>query len=331
MLGGYSGVPLQADTVLQGIRIRVPADVEVFYHEGCKITIGGSWTQDEVMAADPEANRRSIREAAAVAAQADVVVLAIGDNEQTSREAWAANHLGDRPSLDLVGQQDELIDAVAATGTPVVVLLFSGRPPSIRGVAERAAAILELWYLGQETGRAVADVLFGDVNPGGKLPITIPRSAGHVPAYYNYKPSARRGYLFDSVAPLFPFGFGMSYTTFAIENLRLDQETIAPGQTARVSVDVTNTGPRAGDEVVQLYIRDLVSSVTRPVKELKGFKRVTLASGERTTVAFDVTPEHLACYDINMEWRVEPGEFRLMVGSSSRDEDLQAVILRVEA
>ncbi len=166
MLGGYSGVPLHADTVLQGIRLRAPAGVEVLFHEGCKVTIGGSWQQDEVTAADPDENRRSIREAAAVAAQADVVVLAIGDNEQTSREAWAANHLGDRPSLDLPGQQDELFEAVAATGKPVVVLLFSGRPASIPRIAARADAILELWYLGQETGTAVANVLFGDVDPG---------------------------------------------------------------------------------------------------------------------------------------------------------------------
>jgi beta-glucosidase len=331
MLGGYSGVPLHAETVLQGIRRRAPADVEVLYHEGCQVTVGGSWQQDEVTAADPETSRRSIREAAGVAAQADVVVLAIGDNEQTSREAWAANHLGDRPSLDLAGEQDELFDAVAAAGKPVVVLLFSGRPASIRRIAERADAILELWYLGQETGAAVANALFGDVNPGGRLPMTIPRSAGHVPAYYNYKPSARRGYLFDSVAPLFAFGFGLSYTTFAYESLRLDSDVIAPDGAARVSVDVVNTGRRAGDEVVQLYIRDLVSSVTRPVKELKGFQRITLEPGERRTVVFDVTPEHLAFFDINMEWRVEPGEFRLMVGSSSRDEDLQAVMLRVNA
>jgi len=329
MLGGYSGVPLHADTVLQGIRRRAPADVDVLHHEGCTITIGGSWQQDEVTAADPEENRRSIRETAGVAAQADVVVLAIGDNEQTSREAWATNHLGDRPSLDLVGQQDELFDAVAATGKPVVVLLFSGRPPSIRRVAERADAILELWYLGQETGSAVANVLFGDINPGGKLPITIPRSVGHVPAYYNYKPSARRGYLFDSVDPLFPFGFGLSYTTFALANVRLDREEIGVGESTRISVDVTNTGSRSGDEVIQLYIRDVVSSVTRPVKELKGFQRVSLDPGETTTVVFDVTPEHLAFYDIDMVFRVEPGEFRLMVGSSSRDEDLQTVTLRV--
>ena len=329
MLGGYSGVPLHADTVLQGIRRRAPADVEVLHHEGCTITIGGSWQQDEVTAADPDGNRRSIREAAALAATADVVILAIGDNEQTSREAWATNHLGDRPSLDLVGQQDELFDAVAATGKPVVVLLFSGRPPSIRRVAERADAILELWYLGQETGSAVANVLFGDINPGGKLPITIPRSVGHVPAYYNYKPSARRGYLFDSVDPLFPFGFGLSYTTFALANVRLDREEIGVGESTRISVDVTNTGSRSGDEVIQLYIRDVVSSVTRPVKELKGFQRVSLDPGETTTVVFDVTPEHLAFYDIDMVFRVEPGEFRLMVGSSSRDEDLQTVTLHV--
>ena len=329
MLGGYSGVPLHADTVLQGIRARVPAGVEVLYHEGCAITIGGSWTQDDVTPGDPEENRRTIREAADLAARADVVVLAIGDNEQTSREAWATNHLGDRATLDLVGQQDELLDAVAATGTPIVALLFSGRPASVRNLAAKAAAILELWYLGQESGRAIADVLFGDVNPGGKLPITIPRSVGHLPAYYNYKPSARRGYLFDSVEPLFPFGFGLSYTTFACTNLRLERAEIGIAETARVFVDVTNTGAVAGDEIVQLYIRDVVSSVTRPVKELKGFRRMTLAPGETRAVAFDITPEKLAFYDIDMVWRVEPGEFRIMVGSSSRDEDLSSVTLKV--
>ena len=231
MLGGYSGMPIHASTVLQGIRDRVPPGVEVLHHEGCAITIGGSWQQDEVTPADAEANRRSIREAAALAATADVVILAIGDNEQTSREAWAANHLGDRPSLDLPGQQDELVDAIAATGKPVAALLFSGRPASAVNLVSKAASILELWYLGQETGRAVAEVLFGDVNPGGKLPITIPRSAGHLPAYYNYKPSARRGYLFDTVEPLFPFGFGLSYTTFAFEHLRLDKAVIGAGDT----------------------------------------------------------------------------------------------------
>jgi beta-glucosidase len=329
MLGGYSGIPRHKSTVLEGVRERVPAGLEVLYHEGCKITIGGSWSQDEVTPSDPEEDRRSIRDAVKVAAQADLVVLAIGDNEQTSREAWMLNHLGDRPSLDLVGRQDELIDAIAATGKPIVALLFSGRPASVRNLAEKAAAILELWYLGQETGRAVAEVLLGDVNPGGKLPITLPRSVGHVPAYYNYKPSARRGYLFDSVDPLFAFGYGLSYTTFAFRNLRLEKDEIGTDESTRVTVDVTNTGSRKGDEVVQLYVRDLVSSVTRPVKELKGFERVTLEPGETRTVSLDVTPDRLAFYDIDMVYRVEPGEFRLMVGPSSRDEDLQSVLLRV--
>jgi beta-glucosidase len=270
-----------------------------------------------------------IHEAAALAARADVVLLAIGDNEQTSREAWAANHLGDRASLDLVGRQDELVDAIAATGTPIVALLFSGRPASVRNLVDKTAAILELWYLGQESGVAVADVVFGGVNPGGKLPITIPRSVGHVPAYYNHKPSARRGYLFDTVDPLFAFGHGLSYTTFRFDRVRLDRAHIGVGESARVLVDVSNTGSRSGDEVVQLYVRDLVSSVTRPVKELKGFQRISLAPGETQTVAFDVTPAHLSFYDIDMAFRVEPGEFRLMVGPSSRDEDLQAVTLHV--
>ncbi len=331
MLGGYSGVPLHAGTALQAIRDRVPPGVEVLYHEGCKITIGGSWNQDEVTPGDPEENRRSIREAARVAARADLVVLAIGDNEQTSREAWALNHMGDRASLDLFGQQDELVDAIAETGKPIVALLFSGRPASIRNLAAKAGAILELWYLGQESGRAIAEALFGDINPGGKLPITIPRSVGHVPAFYNHKPSARRGYLFESSAPLFAFGYGLSYTTFAFSNLRLERETIRVGESTRVFVDVSNTGSRRGDEVVQLYVRDLVSSVTRPVKELKGFRRVTLDPGQTITVELEVTPDALAFYDIEMMYRVEPGDFRLMVGSSSRDEDLQALTLHVVA
>jgi beta-glucosidase len=194
---------------------------------------------------------------------------------------------------------------------------------------EKAPAILELWYLGQESGRAIADVLFGDANPGGKLPITIPRSVGHVPAFYNHKPSARRGYLFETSAPLFPFGYGLGYTTFGFSRPRLDRDTIRVGESARVSVDVTNTGPRAGDEVVQLYVRDLVSSVTRPVKELKGFRRISLQPGETMRLTLDVTPDSLAFHGIDLTYGVEPGEFRLMVGPSSRDEDLQSVTLTV--
>jgi beta-glucosidase len=257
-------------------------------------------------------------------------VLAIGGNEQTSREAWNRNHLGDRTSLDLIGRQEALVKALLATGKPVIVLLFNGRPLSINYVSQHVPAILECWYLGQETGHAVADVLFGDHNPGGKLPITIPRSAGHLPAFYNHKPSARRGYLFDEVSPLYPFGYGLSYTSFALKNVRLARKRIRRNGSTRVLVDVTNIGNRAGTEVVQMYIRDRVSSVTRPVKELKGFSKITLAPGETKTIALEITAESLAFYDVDMKYGVEPGEFEIMVGNSSRDSDLVKVILKVE-
>jgi beta-glucosidase len=327
LLGGYSGRPKHRSTVLEGIRRRAGAGVEVLFHEGCKITIGGSWQQDDVTPNDPEEDRRTIPEAAKLAARADVVVLAIGGNEQTSREAWMGNHLGDRTSLDMVGLQDELVEAIAATGKPIVAFVFGGRPLSIRHLSQKAATIFQCWYLGQETGRAVAATLFGDANPGGKLPITIPRSVGHLPAFYNHKPSARRGYLFDDVGPLYPFGFGLSYAKFQFSAPCLERSTIRRDESTRVLVDVTNVGDRTGDEVVQLYIRDLVSSVTRPVKELKGFRRVTLNAGESRTVAIDITPGKLAFWDIEMQRVVEPGEFSIMVGPSS--EELQAVTLTV--
>ncbi len=329
LLGGYSGVPKREVTVLEGIKAKAGNRVKVLYSEGCKITIGGAWHIDEVVPSDPEEDRKQIAEAVKVATQADVIVLAIGDNEQTSREAWNLKHMGDRASLDLVGRQEELVQAMVATGKPVVVFLFNGRPISINYLARNVPVIFECWYLGQETGQAVADVLFGAHNPGGKLPITVPRSAGHVPAFYNYKPSARRGYLFDDVSPLFAFGYGLSYTTFSFRNLRLEKKSIKRTGSTRVLVDVTNTGRNAGAEVVQMYIRDTVSSVTRPVKELKGFQKIWLQPGETKTVALDITPESLAFYDINMKYLVEPGDFEIMVGNSSRDEDLQKVTLRV--
>jgi beta-glucosidase len=329
LLGGYSGKPKSFSTVLDGIRRRAGA-VRVLYHEGCKITAGGSWQQDEVVRSNPDEDRKSIAEAVEIAKQSDAVVLAIGGNEQTSREAWQLNHMGDRTSLDMVGLQDELVDAVAATGKPIVAFLFNGRPLSIRNLTEKAQAIFECWYLGQETGDAIAEALFGDANPGGKLPITIPRSVGHVPAYYNYKPAARRGYLFDDVSPLYAFGFGLSYTTFHFGTPRLAKAVMRANESTAVRVDVTNTGPVAGDEVVQMYIRDKVSSVTRPVKELKGFRRITIEPGQTETVALEITPEHLAFYNIDMKYVVEPGEFEIMVGNSSRDQDLQKVILKVK-
>jgi len=301
----------------------------VRYAEGCRITIGGSWQEDVVTPSDPESDRRQIAEAVEIAGACDAVVLVIGGNEQTSREGWGLKHLGDRASLDLVGRQEELARALIATGKPVVVCLFNGRPISTRWLSEHAPAILECWYLGQEAGIAVAEVLLGKVNPSGKLPITIPRSAGHLPAFYNHKPSARRGYLFDDVSPLWAFGYGLSYTTFAVKNVRLADAVIARAATTRALADVTNKGTRDGMEVVQMYIRDRVSSVTRPVKELKGFAKVALRPGETRTVSFDITPDSLACHDHEMQYVVEPGEFTVMVGTSSRDADLQSVTLTV--
>jgi beta-glucosidase len=330
LLGGYSGVPRHVVTVLEGIRARAGDGARVLHSEGCRITIGGSWVTDEVVPSDPAEDRRMIAEAVAVARQADVVVLAIGANEQTDREAWSRKHMGDRTSLDLVGSQDALVQAMLETGKPVVVLLFNGRPLAVNAIAERVPAVLECFYLGQETGHAVAEVLFGDHNPGGKLPITIPRSVGHLPAFYNHKPSARRGYLWDDVTPLYAFGHGLSYTTFAIDDVRLEQDVIPRGGRTRVLARLTNTGAREGTEVVQLYVRDLVSTVTRPVKELKGFAKVRLRPGESATVALDIGPEALAFHDIDMRYVVEPGAFEIMVGSSSRDADLQRVTLRVD-
>ena len=329
LLGGYSGVPKHDVTVLDGIKARVGTRAEVVYSEGCKITVAGSWNQDEVIPSDPESDRKQIAEAIEVARTADVIVLAIGGNEQTSREAWSLKHMGDRTSLDLVGRQNELVKAMVELGKPVIAFLFNGRPLSINFVKEHVPAIFECWYLGQETGHAVAQVLFGDFSPGGKLPITIPRSVGHIPAYYNHKPSARRGYLFDDVSPLYPFGFGLSYTSFQIENVRLKNKRIKTTGATKLIVDVKNTGKVDGSEVVQMYVRDLVSSVTRPVKELKGFKKVFLRAGEKKTIEIEINPESLAFYNIDMKHVVEPGDFEIMIGTSSRDEDLQKLILQV--
>jgi beta-glucosidase len=329
LLGGYSGEPTFFTTVFDGIKQKAGDKIKVSYSEGCKITTTSGWSQDKVEVPTVEEDRRQIKEAIALARTADVIVLAIGQNEQVSREAWSKEHMGDRTTLDLVGRQDELIDAMVATGKPVVAFVFNGSPLSFNNLVKKVPAIFECWYIGQETGNAVADVLFGDYNPGGKLPITFPRSVGHVPAYYNYKPAARRGYLFDDVSPLYAFGYGLSYTTFEVSAPVLSNAAIKIGDSVQVSVAVQNTGTIAGDEVVQLYIRDKVSSVTRPVKELKDFKRIMLLPGQQKTVKFTIAPEKFSFYDINMAWTTEPGEFDIMVGNSSRNQDLKHVLLTV--
>jgi len=318
-LGGYSNKPGRGVSILQGIKDKVGAN-EVVYAEGCRITESEpDWDADKVVLGDPALNAKRIQAAVETAKKADVVILVLGENEQTSREAWAVNHPGDRDSLDLLGSQDDLVKAILPLGKPVVVFLLHGRPNSINYIAEHVPAILDGWYLGQEGGTAAADVIFGDYNPGGKLPITVPRTVGQLPDYYYQKPAAKREYLGTTVEPLYPFGWGLSYTSFKYANLRLSQDTIGTEGTVKVSVDVTNSGQKPGDEVVQLYIHDQVSSVTRPVKELRGFRRVSLNPGETKTVELLLGPDQLSFLNRDMKRVVEPGTFDIMVGGNSKD------------
>jgi len=329
-LGGYSDNPGRGVSVLQGIKEKVGASGEVVYALGCKITESEpDWNADKVVLGDPALNAKRIQDAVKVAQKADIAILVLGENEQTSREAWAVEHPGDRDNLDLLGNQDDLVKAIVATGKPVVVFLLHGRPNSINTIAEIVPTILDGWYLGQETGTAVADVLFGDYNPGGKLPITVPRSTGQLPDYYYQKPSGKREYLGSTTKPLYPFGWGLSYSTFKYANVRLKPETIGAQGETKVSVDVTNAGKVRGDEVVELYIRDEVSSVTRPVKELRGFRRITLSPGETKTVELALGPNELSFLNRDMRRVVEPGTFKIMVGGNS-DELMEAKLNVVE-
>jgi beta-glucosidase len=326
-LGGYSNVPAHSVSVLDGIKAKLADRVRIVTAEGVRLTDKGDWYSDEVVLANRDENVARIKESVRVAQDADQIVLVIGGSGATSREGWAQNHLGDRASLGLLAQQDELARALFALGKPVIVVLINGSPLSIPEVAEKANALLEAWYPGQEGGTAVADILFGDANPGGKLPVTVARSVGQLPMFYNYKPSAHRGYLFDSAQPLFPFGFGLSYTTFDIGPPRLSAPRTRADEPVTVSVDVRNTGKVAGDEVVQLYLHEMVSSVTRPVEELKGFRRVSLAPGQTTTVQFTLDREAFSMWDEHMRHVVEPGVFEIMVGPNSAE--LKKVMLEV--
>jgi len=306
LLGGYSTPKVHYFvSVLDGIRNYVGDKAEVLYAEGVSIE---------------DFERENIDEAVTIARKSDVAVVVIGGNEITCKENE------DRDDLRLVGKQQELVEAVYATGTPVVVLLLHGRPLAIEWIKDHVPAILDGWYLGQETGNAVADVLFGEVNPGGKLPMTVPRNVGQVPNYYNIMRAGRPGRYFKSKAePLWPFGHGLSYTTFEYSNLK-----VAPtsSTSALVSVDITNTGEKEGDEVVQLYIHDEYSSVVRPTMELKRFKRITLKPGEKMTMNFTLEKDAFAFYDEKTEeWIVEPGDFNIMIGSSSADIRVSKMLL----
>ncbi len=308
MLGSWSGdgKPEDAITLLQGIKARVP-QATVNYAQGCDI---GCATAD------------GFENALRAAKESDVAIIAVGESAAMSGEAAS------RSSLDLPGRQLDLVKAVEATGKPTVVVLMNGRPLTINWIAENSPAILETWFGGTQAGNAIADVLFGDVNPGGKLPVTFPRTIGQIPIYYNHKNTGRppdagnkysSKYLDAPWTPLFPFGYGLSYTQFEITNLQLSSQHIPLAGKVTVRVDVRNTGKRAGDEVVQLYIRDTAASVTRPVKELKGFQRVTLQPGETKHLEFVLGAEQLGFWNRQMRFMVEPGEFKVMVGPNSED------------
>jgi beta-glucosidase len=269
-----------------------------------------------------------IAAAVAVARGADVAVVVVGERSGLTDDC-TCGEARDRADIGLPGRQSELVKAITATGTPVVLVLVAGRPLAIAEEAQLCAAVVHAWVPGEEGAEAVAEILFGDANPGGKLPVTVPRSVGQIPIYYGHKPSGGRShwkgrYVDESNLPLWPFGYGLSYTTFSIANLSLDRTSVPMDGTVTVGVDVTNTGARAGDEIVQLYVRDLEAFVSRPVKELRGFKRLTLGPGERRRVSFELAIEQLAFADVDSELTLEPGRIAVMVGSSSEDLPCQA-------
>jgi beta-glucosidase len=309
MIGSWTGdgKPEDAVTLLAGVKSKVSPQTVIKHARGCEVN-------DDSTAGFDEAVR--------IARESDVVIVAVGESAEMSGEAAS------RSSLDLPGQQLQLIKAIHATGKPYAVVLMNGRPLTISWVANNSPAILETWFSGTQGGHAIADVLFGDVNPGGKLPVTFPRTVGQVPLYYNHKNTGRppdpnnkytSKYLDVPWTPQFPFGHGLSYTRFKIAELQLSSLLIARSGKLTVTAEVQNIGKRAGDEVVQLYIRDLSASVTRPVKELKGFQRITLQPGETKRVEFTLGPEQLGFYDHTMRFVVEPGEFEVIVGPNSRD------------
>jgi beta-glucosidase len=309
LVGAWAWVkqPEMVVSVIDGIKSKISLQTNLLYDKGCEIV------------SDSGAR---IEQAVKLAKQADVVVAVLGEPQHFSGEAAS------RTNLDLPGRQKELLQALHKTGKPVILVVMNGRPLTLQWEADNISAIVEAWHLGIEAGNAVADVLFGDYNPSGKLPVTFPRNVGQIPLYYNHKSTGRplvekdrytSRYLDSPNSPLYPFGFGLSYTTFAYSNLQLSSLSIKKDQSISVSVDVENTGKRAGEEIVQLYLRDDVATVTRPVKELKGFKKISLNSGERKTIEFILTPDDFSFYNLEMKKVVEPGSFTVFAGGNSAD------------
>jgi beta-glucosidase len=324
-LGDYSPhkVPQHVVSILEGIKTKAGRDTNVVAVKGCSV-LGN--------------DQSGFAEATRAAKGADVAIVVVGENqgqndvgEEQDPPTDGEGH--DIASLDLTGVQEDLVRAVYETGTPTVVVLVNGRPLSTRWTAEHVPAIVEAWRPGERGGEAVADVLFGDYNPSGRLAITIPRHVGQLPAYYNYKPAKaywmrnlKRGYVDMPATPLYPFGYGLSYTQYAYSNLRIDPPLIHPEGLARVSVEVKNTGGRAGTETVQLYVHEPVGPVATPIKRLRGFERVELQPGETKNVTLTLTAEDLQLLDRDMHWRVIPGDFEIMVGKSSDDLPLRGVL-----
>lgn len=290
-------------SILEGIRSRAPPSVTINYAKGCDIT-GDS--------------KEGFKEAVDMARKSDVVIAVMGEKSGMF-ETGVSGEGCDRYSLKLPGVQEDLMRELCNTGKPIVLVLVNGRPLSLGWIAEECSAIVEVWYPGEEGGNAVADVLFGNYNPGGKLPITFPKDVGQIPLNYSRKPSSFRNYVGMDAKPLFPFGHGLSYTRFEYSSLEISPSSISPMGQVRIRFKLKNSGERMGDEVVQLYVRDMVASVARPVMELKGFKRVSLNPGEVKEVEFTLFAEQLAFYDEYMRLVVEPGVFEVMIGSSSED------------
>lgn len=329
----YGPLAVEVSTVLSGLKQRVGDKVQVLYTKGCDL-VDPHWPESELMNFPMNADEENeIAKAVENLRRADVGVVVLGGGTRTCGENKS------RSGLDLPGRQEQLLEALMATGKPVVLVLINGRPLTINWAAAHVPAILEAWYPGSQGGRAIAEVLFGDYNPGGKLTVTFPKSVGQIPFNFPAKPASQvnggskpgmQGNQSRVNGALYPFGFGLSYTSFKYSDLKITPTEITPYQPVTVSWEITNTGDREGDEIVQLYIRDVISSVTTYEKNLRGFERVHLKPGETKRVEFKVQPEELALYNERREWVVEPGEFRVMAGASSEDIRLKGTFQVIE-
>ena len=312
----YAPQHLDFITPLAGLKAKLGAGVEVRYAQGVAVKDDSYPVSDVFKESASEKVRAGIAEAVAAAKDVDVIIAALGESDELCRES------GGRTSLELPGYQQELLEALHATGKPVVLVLSSGRPLSVNWAAKHVPAILEMWLAPEQGGAALADVLFGDYNPSGRLPVTFPKSVGQIPINFPAHPGGQSRDPGMVTGPLYHFGFGLSFTKFTYANLKISAARTTADKSIEVTCDVTNSGARAGDEVVQLYVRDDYSSVVTFDKVLRGFARVTLAPGETKPVKFTITPEHLQLYDRDGKWTVEPGGFTVFVGASSEDTRL---------